>query len=511
MARAKTWRGFTLKTALVFDPLSGELLDKTTIFKKLERDILALQDLAQWQIDSYGLELLKTIDDYDQKPNAAGLYMGLKLPDEVCKNLFSGKSGVSRFEKIWRGEIVTALRSWKARADVVNETSARYVNAGFKRTARDTKPQIAAKMNLGYADPQYVEWVTKNTLSLVVDGDRYHFLFDLPKKYALDTVSTPTIRATKTGLQFDFAVSADYQQCELSERYVVGVDVGIAQPATAAVWDTVEKQIVESTALSQRVAGLRNSITASQDQIKFLYKKYDRLLAQSKYLDCAPVWEEICFHRSANISKKRELAIIVGQEVAELAFKYNAVVAVEDLSWIKNTMSSGRWNRGEVVKWIRHFVEQNGSRVVSVNAAYTTKECHNCLFKVVFEKRCVVCKSCGMEADRDVNAAANIAQRGVKSIVKMVASRKKSKYYEAKKPKRVSPQARASLKRPGLSRKKVGPTARRISKKYSSCRAVIEKTVDNVRRDERNMAAQDSNKAASIYQFSAKLQPLLRT
>ena len=59
---------------------------------------------------------------------------------------------------------------------------------------------------------------------------------------------------------------------------------------------------------------------------------------------------EAQFHREAASREKRGLAILAAQEIAGLSRAWgNAVVAVEGLGWIRNTMQHGRWNRGALV------------------------------------------------------------------------------------------------------------------------------------------------------------------
>ena len=80
--------------------------------------------------------------------------------------------------------------------------------------------------------------------------------------------------------------------------------------------------------------------------------------------------DEAQFHREAASRKKRELAILAAQEIAYLShFWGNAVIAIEDLGWVSNTMQNGRWNKGELMQWLTHYVAQNGGWVVSVNQA----------------------------------------------------------------------------------------------------------------------------------------------
>ena len=171
--------------------------------------------------------------------------------------------------------------------------------------------------------------------------------------------------------------------------------------------------------------------------------------------------DEAQFHREAASRKKRELAILAAQEIAYLSHQYdNAVVAVEDLSWISNTMQNGRWNRGTFTQWLTHYVTQNGGWVVAVNSANTSQICHMCGSKVTHpEHKVSRCPKHGA-MDRDVNAAANIASRAVPKVAKARKTRAKNRKLQ-KKTNLKTPIARETLKYPGRDRTKNVPTPKR--------------------------------------------------
>ena len=180
---------------------------------------------------------------------------------------------------------------------------------------------------------------------------------------------------------FIFTVVTDNPVVQFSGDYVVGVDVGINDYATVVVRDTKTGRIVYETTLSQRVHSLWNSVQASERQVRYLKKKSDHLLPHRQAR--MAVLDEAQLHREAASRKKRELAILAAQEIAYLSHAWgNAVVAVEDLGWIANTMQNGRWNRGAFVRWLTHYVSQNGGWVVAVNPAHTSQLCHKCGSKV---------------------------------------------------------------------------------------------------------------------------------
>ena len=381
--------------------------------------------------------------------------------------LASGRTGRSRKEKLVQYNVVTSYRSWQERVKAVNGDSSKYVSQGWKRTANATAPAYGGDyVNLGAADKQYA--VIENrpfadgeiVLRMVIQGAWYRLVFDFDTARFLEgKVALPLIRVQDDLLVFVFTVVTDNPVVQFSGDWVIGVDVGINDYATVAIRDIKTGRIVHQTTLSHRVHSLWNSVRASERQVRALRRKAGRLLSQRQTRMSA--LDEAQLHREAASRKKRELAILAAQEIADLSHQWgNAVVAVEDLSWVANTMQNGRWNRGAFTQWLTHYVSQNGGWVVAVNAANTSQRCHMCGQRVTHPThKLSVCPEHGV-MDRDVNAAANIAARAVPRVAKARATRAKNRKLRPQTTLRTPP-ARASLKYPGRDRTKRKPTPKR--------------------------------------------------
>ncbi|NMW82545.1 transposase [Mobiluncus curtisii] len=488
----ETWQGFTLKPKFYADIKTGEILDCAD---SLKQDVETLHDLVEWQINSLEDGIFQEIGDFSHlKPAAAGHYLGVKLP----KGVVSWKSGSSRFEFLFRGHVVEILRSWKARRDAANGEYDGYVSAGWKRTANDRPPTVPYCMNLGFTDQQYAKWLEPGVLAMVIGGHWVAVGFNIPPRYC-GKLALPTVRLKDGELFFDFAVSNPYQQRDLNQNFLVGVDLGQKHTAT---WVVINGgKIIESHDGSRRVHSLENKVNATYRQVIFLHKKLDKRFSHS-------VWKELEQQRASLSRKRKELAKIVAQEIADTAYTYNCAVVVEDLSHIRDTMATGRWNRGEVNRWISHYVEQNGSRVLRVNAAYTSQNCFMCGNRRKYIPNRVYACTCGFTADRDVNAAANIATRGNAAYLKMITTRKKSKRYAPGKPSRKSPKIHETLKHPGQRRDKSRSTPKQLKKK-SPAQAVKGKTASTVWVDVPQMVVQDSKKAARLLDYRRQCSLIL--
>lgn len=264
------------------------------------------------------------------------------------------------------------------------------MSQGWKRTVNGSMPSYGEDyVNLGAVDKCYATIENdpfadgEIVLRMVVQGAWYRPIFDFDNaRFREGKVTPPIIKVQGGAPVFIFTVVTDNPVVQFSGEYTIGVDVGINNYATVVVRSSSTGQIVHKSTLSQRVHSLWNSVRASERQVRQLREKADTLLSQRQGRMAA--LDEAQFHREAASRKKRELAILSAQEIADLSHAWgNAVVAVEDLSRVVNTMQNGRWNRGALVKRLTHYVSQNGGWVVAVNPAHTSQLRHKCGAQVV--------------------------------------------------------------------------------------------------------------------------------
>ena len=443
--------------------MGGELLDGESILGRLASEVRDVSSYATYIVrndTALGAELARTTVTF---PAEAGRQAGVTMPDFLA----SGRAGRSRKERLVQHNVVAAYRSWQERMSAASGETSRCVGRGWKRTVNASAPSYGEDcINLGAVDKKYA--VIENNpfvdgevvLKMVIRGAWYRLIFRFDNtRFTEGKVTLPLIKVEDGRPVFIFTVVTDNPVVQFSGDCVIGVDVGINNYAAVVVRSSSTGQIVHASALSQRVHSLWNSVRASERQVRQLRKKATRLLGDRQARMSA--LDEAQFHREASSRKKRELAILAAQEIAHLSHLWgDAVVAVEDLSWVVNTMQNGRWNRGELVRWLTHYVTQNGGWVVAVNPAHTSQRCNACGAKVSHPARKLsVCTEHG-EMDRDVNAAANIAARAVPRVIKARATRAKNRKLRPRAALK-TPVARRSLKYPGRDRTKSAPTPKR--------------------------------------------------
>lgn len=462
MGKNKTYKAFVAHPTIIMD-LGGEVLGTPSVMSQLASEIQAISSYATYVVrNDTALESRLALTTASA-PAEAGRQAGVTMPDY----LVTGKSGRSRKEKLVQYNVVAAYRSWAERVKAVNSTSSKYVSQGWKRTMSASAPTYGeAYINLGAVDSRYA--VIENNpvvdgeivLKIVIRGEWYRLVFGFDNtRFPEGKVTLPLIKVQDKQPIFIFSVVTDNPVVQFSGDWVIGVDVGINDYATVVVRSTNTGQIVRETTLSQRVHSLWNSVRASEKQVRFLKKKADCLIYQRQARMSA--LDEAQLHREAASRKKRELAILAAQEIADLSHQWgNAVVAVEDLSWVTNTMRNGRWNRGAFTQWLTHYVSQNGGWVVSVNPANTSQLCHICGSRVTHPThKASVCPAHG-EMGRDTNAAANIANRATPKIAKARKTRTKNRKLQPQQPIKTPP-TRISLRHPGRDRTKNNPTPKR--------------------------------------------------
>ena len=462
MAKNQTYKAFAVRPSRVLD-LNGEVLDAAPVMAELTSEVRGISGYATYVVRN-DMKLGSELANVNVvQPAVAGRRAGITMPDFLA----TGKSGRSRKEFLIQHNVVTAFRSWQERIDAVNGTSSKYVSQGWKRTMNASAPAYGeAYVNLGAVDKQYAVIENDPTadgeivLKLVIRGAWYRLIFRFDKtRFPEGKVTLPLVKVENGAPVFIFTVVTDNPIVQFSGGYVIGVDVGINDYATVVVRNLETGRIVHETTLSQRVHSLWNSIRASERQVRSLRKKAAGLLYRRQ--EHMSALDEAQLHREATSRKKRELAILAAQEIAYLSHFYdNAVVAVEDLSWVGDTMQNGRWNRGAFTQWLTHYVTQNGGWVISVNSGNTSQVCHLCGSKVTHpEHRVSLCPVHGA-MDRDVNAAANIASRAVPKVEKARKTRVKNRKLQPQTPLK-TPITRGSLKYPGRDRTKHAPTSKR--------------------------------------------------
>lgn len=413
---------------------SGDLVSVAFVNEKLTKTIETVRDLTNWSFDcnpqspEYFMAIADGADPFTGEVLPANnAEIGRRLGYDVFGLLPEEMIGKSRVERLVRFGHVALDKSMGDKW--LSYSGGRRISEGYRRTLSLSPPRAGSVVNFGAVDSQYcsVSWSVDRSLlvvRLVAFDVRVCLEFEVPVAYrGADRVANPSVSLGVDGcVSFLFSFVFERLYPEVSSRFVVGVDVGKRFPYVVSVVDVESGGRVASVFPSQRVMSLARDVRVTERQIRSLCVKRDAWVGcDERYW----VYElELREERLGLSRKRRELAVLVGQEVVGVALDWgNAVIGVEDLSWIVNTMQNGRWNRGEFVRWVRHYANVQGLLVYSVSAAHTSTSCSVCGVKGYFDGRVFRCSGCGLFLDRDANASVNIGKRVVGRALKSVTTR----------------------------------------------------------------------------------------
>lgn len=266
-------------------------------------------------------------------------------------------------------------------------------------------------------------FVTKSFNSMTISGQTF---LKLPKMTPIAYVKSreikgdvfrTTICKTKTAKYFVLLTVKTFETPLIKTGQVIGIDLGIKNFATLSdgqvisnphFTDKMSKKIKRETRSMHRKAKLAKE--------KGIDLKYARNYQKQK-IKVAQLHEKIVNQREDFLDKLS----------TELIHKYD-VICVENLA-IKKMMKNHdlaykiaetSWHR--FISKLEYKSNWYGKTLIKINRWYPSSQiCHHCGNvdgKKKLHIRTWICPNCGVELDRDVNAAINILNAGLSSLEK---------------------------------------------------------------------------------------------
>jgi len=220
------------------------------------------------------------------------------------------------------------------------------------------------------------------------------------------TIKTCTVRRSATGKWYvTFSCVIDHTPTEKPIEPAVGLDMGIKSFTTLSDGDKIE-----------------NPRFFKQEE-KILAKAQRKLSKQEKGSQGRRKARKKVTHIHERIGWKREN--FAHQEARKLVNKFNTIV-VEDLAindMKKNNFRGINRSIGDVawrqfLTFLSFKAEYAGKKVIKINPAYTSQICSRCgnRHKLKLSDRVFHCPVCGLQLDRDQNAAINILALGTQGL-----------------------------------------------------------------------------------------------
>lgn len=201
-----------------------------------------------------------------------------------------------------------------------------------------------------------------------------------------------------------FTVETDENQIPLND-YSCGIDVGIKNLATVSCNGEIKiyKNINKTTSMQKKqkkLKRLRRNLSKCQKNSKRRQKIKNKYLSYSRHL--SNIRQNYLHNCSADIIKSLPKRLVVE--------------TVSEFSWMKNKQSN--INREVQISGVFEFLRQleyksqnNGIKFIKADKYYPSTQICSCCGnrkKLNLNERTYYCDICGLEIDRDVNAAKNL-------------------------------------------------------------------------------------------------------
>lgn len=217
-----------------------------------------------------------------------------------------------------------------------------------------------------------------------------------------------TIRRTSTGKWYAcFTVKMDDSKpadpIPLSERSVVGIDVGLTTFCTLSDGTTIEnprwfRTEEKRLAKAQRkFSGCEKGTTKRRKQRLAVARIHEKIANRRK---------DFAYKTAHTLTQTYDLLVFEDLSIQNMMKNHCLAKSIGDAAW--NLLISTTINKAE----------EAGCKVVLVNPAHTTQMCSTCgtIVKKTLSDRVHSCPHCGLIMDRDLNASLNIMRLGLQSL-----------------------------------------------------------------------------------------------
>jgi putative transposase len=224
--------------------------------------------------------------------------------------------------------------------------------------------------------------------------------------------ATITERSGRWTISFTVEVQRVMPPTRAPEK-IIGVDLGIttlytgATPMGEHVLDVAnprhlvgaEKKLAHAQRVASRRQGPRKGVAPS--------KRWKRANARVQMVQAsvANSRKNLIHETTTHLAKNYDLIVVEDLNVAGMLKNHSLAKHIADASW------------GEFVRQLEYKTAWYGSTLVKAGRFYasskTCSQCQTVKAKLSLDERVFHCKVCGLDIDRDVNAAINLARQGL--------------------------------------------------------------------------------------------------
>lgn len=216
------------------------------------------------------------------------------------------------------------------------------------------------------------------------------------------TPKTCTVRRTSTGKWFIMISCDDVPPTSVPDYGTeVGIDLGISSFLTCSDGDRIENP--------RFFKKEENNLARAQRKVMTNFSKKRKKTASL-------IHERIKNKRDDFLHKLSREVIRIFKVICVEDLKVNQMIRSGKRIHLSKSIQDVAW--GNFLSFLSNKAESAGRILVKVNPAFTSQDCSGCgdRQKIDLSTRTYCCRSCGLEVDRDLNAARNILAVGLYSL-----------------------------------------------------------------------------------------------
>jgi putative transposase len=221
------------------------------------------------------------------------------------------------------------------------------------------------------------------------------------------TIKTVTISRNPDGKYFASVVVDDgqFHPQVMTEGKAIGIDVGLthfAITSDGSKFNNPKYFVKRQRNLKRKQQNLSRKTKGSQN------RKKARLAVAKVHSKVARCREDFLHKLSRKIVNENQVIVTENLNVKGMVKNHNLAKAISDVGW------------GQFCTMLKYKAESEGKTYVEIDRWFpSSKTCHACLNRVdnlTLEVRGWTCQHCGTRHDRDINAAINIRNEGLRIL-----------------------------------------------------------------------------------------------
>jgi putative transposase len=214
--------------------------------------------------------------------------------------------------------------------------------------------------------------------------------------------STITVTKDTAGRYFvSFLVEEDFKALDVTPQ-TVGIDLGLHDTVTLSTGEKVGNEQFFSKD-EKRLATLQRRLARKQKGSKNRSKA--KLAVAKIHARIADRRQDFLHKLTTRIVHENQVICVESLSVKNMLKNHSLAKAISDVGW------------GELIRQLQYKAAWYGRTVVAIDKWYpSSKRCYNCghiLESLSLDVRSWSCPECGVEHDRDINAALNIKAAGL--------------------------------------------------------------------------------------------------